>query len=249
VKLSSRNVVIVGATSGIAIEVSRLLAEQGCGMVLGARDPAKLEPVVADLRVRGATPLEAFVFDANDFSKHAELFDFTRQALGSVDVLFVAHGTLPQQSDLDRDPEGLAHVVSTNATSVMSLVTRAAAIMEDQGAGLIAVVSSVAGDRGRPSNYAYGATKSAISTFLAGLRARVARSGVVVVTIKPGFVDTPLVAHLKKNFLFASTKRVAKPIVRAMERGRPVVYVPWFWRWVMVIVRLIPEPLFRRLKL
>jgi short-subunit dehydrogenase len=169
-------------------------------------------------------------------------------ALGSIDIVFIAHGTLLVRADRGHDPDQIVQNFSTNATSTISLVTRAAEIMVAQRAGLIVVLSSVAGDRGRGSNYVYGAAKSAVSTFLQGLRAKLHGSNVRVLTVKPGFVDTPMTDHMTKSILFASPRRVARPIVRAMQTGRRVIYVPWFWRWIMLIVRLVPEPLFNRLK-
>jgi short-subunit dehydrogenase len=247
-KLTERNVAVVGATSAIAVEVLRLLADARCSMVLGARNSAKLDALAADLRIRGAPTVEPFLFDTNEFSRHDEFLAFAMNALGSIDIVFIAHGTLLVRADRGHDPDQIVQNFSTNATSTISLVTRAAEIMVAQRAGLIVVLSSVAGDRGRGSNYVYGAAKSAVSTFLQGLRAKLHGSNVRVLTVKPGFVDTPMTDHMTKSILFASPRRVARPIVRAMQTGRRVIYVPWFWRWIMLIVRLVPEPLFNRLK-
>jgi short-subunit dehydrogenase len=138
---------------------------------------------------------------------------------------------------------------TTNAISYMALMTRLANVFEAQKWGCLAVISSVAGDRGRGSNYVYGAAKGAVSLFAQGLRNRLSKSGVVVVTIKPGFVDTPMTAHLKKNPLFAKPAPVGRRIYTAMLRGESVVYVPWFWWWIMLIIRNIPEAIFKKLSL
>jgi short-subunit dehydrogenase len=166
-----------------------------------------------------------------------------------LDALLVAHGTLSDQSACERSPELTLHEFKTNALSVIALCTLIANRFEAQSSGVIAVISSVAGDRGRQSNYVYGAAKAAVSAYLSGLRQRLRSKGVSVVTIKPGFVDTPMTAAFKKGVLWASPARVGKAIARAMIHGPPVVYVPWFWRPIMAIIRAVPETLFQRLRL
>src|ERR1700690_3871484 len=131
----------------------------------------------------------------------------------------------------------------------MALCTQLANQFETQGHGVIALISSVAGDRGRQSNYVYGAAKAAVTAFASGLRQRLYRKGVAVITIKPGFVSTPMTAAFAKNALWASPARVARDIVRAIERGTPVVYTPWFWRIIMTLICAVPERVFRRLRL
>jgi short-subunit dehydrogenase len=129
------------------------------------------------------------------------------------------------------------------------MLTPIADFFEKQKHGVITVISSVAGDRGRQSNYIYGSAKAGLSVYLDGLRNRLYSAGVAVVTIKPGFVDTPMTAHLKKGFLFASPEKVARDILRAIEKRKCVVYTPWFWRWIMFVIKSIPETIFRKLKL
>jgi decaprenylphospho-beta-D-erythro-pentofuranosid-2-ulose 2-reductase len=163
--------------------------------------------------------------------------------------VLIAHGTLPDQAQVQASVEGTLQAFTTNALSYISLLTLLAERLEQQRRGWIAVISSVAGDRGRGSNYVYGAAKGAVSLFTSGLRARLSKVGIAVVTIKPGFVDTPMTAHLKKNPLYVSPARVGKCIYTAMLKGEDVVYVPWFWRYIMLIIRLIPERVFKRLSL
>ena len=140
-------------------------------------------------------------------------------------------------------------MLRTDLLGPVSLLTRAAQRLEAQGSGCIAALSSVAGDRGRGSNLVYGAAKAGLTAFLSGLRNRLSGAGVRVVTVKPGFVDTPMTDHLPKNPLYASPERVARDVVRAIDTGADVVYTPWWWRFVMLAVRLIPERLFKRLSL
>ncbi len=240
---------IVGATSAIAHAVARLYAQEGAELFLAARDAEKLAAVADDLRARGAARVERFTFDADDPDRQGALVEAVGAAFPRLDAALVAYGTLPDQAAVERDADAVVAAFTTNATSVIALMARLGEVMERQGAGTLAVISSVAGDRGRPSNYVYGAAKGAVSLFAQGLRARLAKKGVHVVTIKPGFVDTPMTAHLPKNPLFASPEAVAAKIRNAMRRGTPVVYAPGFWRPVMAGIRAIPERVFRRMSL
>ena len=153
------------------------------------------------------------------------------------------------QARCEREVRVALEEFSTNALSVISLLTLAAPIFEQQRQGTIAVISSVAGDRGRQNNYLYGSAKAAVSTFLQGLRSRLFKSGVAVVTIKPGLVDTPMTAHLRKTALFASPEPVGAAIYQAIFKGQETAYVPWFWQGVMIVIKLVPERLFKRLNL
>jgi short-subunit dehydrogenase len=200
--------------------------------------------VADDLRVRGAT-VETAVADLDDPAVHDDLF--ARAA--PLDVVLLAHGVLGDPQDTAKDAEAAERVLRTNLLAPVSLLTRAAQRMEAQRSGRLVALSSVAGDRGRGSNFVYGASKAGLTAFLSGLRNRLYPTGVRVVTVKPGFVDTPMTAHLPKNPLYASPERVARDIVRAVDRGRDVVYTPWWWRIVMFIVRTIPERIFKRLSL
>ena len=240
-------VLIVGATSAIARAVARRYAQGGAALVLAARDPARLAAVADDLRARGAAEVRTVPFEADDLDGHAAVVDAVRQRV--LDAALVAYGTLPDQQAIERDPAAVAAAFTTNATSVVALLTRLAGVFEAQGHGTLAVISSVAGDRGRPSNYVYGAAKGAVSLFAQGLRARLAASGVRVVTIKPGPVDTPMTSHLPRSPLLADVDAVGARVHRAMQRGGDVVYVPGYWRPVMAAIRAVPERVFKRLTL
>ncbi|MCH8031625.1 MAG: SDR family NAD(P)-dependent oxidoreductase [Bacteroidetes bacterium] len=166
-----------------------------------------------------------------------------------LDYALLAYGMLPNQTEVASDADAAVDAFTTNATSVIALLTHLAGLFEKQGQGAIAVISSVAGDRGRPSNYVYGAAKGAISLFAQGLRARLAKHGVSVTTIKPGFVDTPMTADVPKNRLFADPADVGARIHKAMKKGQDVVYIPAFWRGVMGVIKAIPERVFKKLDL
>ncbi len=246
------NIIIFGATSAIAEATAREWVGRGCSLFLVARNAAKLDAVREDLRVRAGPGqrIESAVADLNDFSRHAELIEQAERTLGGIDVALIAHGTLPVQLECERSVDKTLAELRTNALSVVSLVTLLANYFESRTAGTIAVISSVAGDRGRKSNYVYGAAKGMVTRFLEGVRHRLASKGVTVVTIKPGFVVTPMTKDFDRTgLLWAESQTVAHGIVRAVERKREVVYLPWFWRFIMFAIRHIPERIFKRLNL
>ncbi len=244
-----RRIVILGATSAIAEAVAREFARRGDSLFLVGRSAERLQAIAADLTLRGAALALTEVCDLRDGARHARLLDSATAQLGGLDTALIAHGTLSDQSACEASPATLSDEFQTNALSAMSLCTLLANRFESQRRGVIAVISSVAGDRGRKSNYAYGSAKAALTVFTSGLRQRLSRSGVAVLTIKPGFVDTPMTAAFKKGLLWASPQKVGDDIARAMIAGTPVLYTPRFWRLIMWIVRCIPEFVFRRLTL
>lgn len=239
-------ILIVGATSAIAQEAAKCFAREGAELFLVARSTEKLEAVAHDLKVRGAQKIETLVLDATDIERHQQLLDAAITALDGLDAALIAYGTLGDQQQCERSVAETLREFTTNCTSVIALLTILANYFEQQKRGCIAVISSVAGDRGRRSNYVYGAAKGAISAFLQGLRARLSRSGVAVVTIKPGLTDTPMTATLKKGLLFASAKTVGKGVYTSMKTRKDIVYLPWFWRPIMLIVKSIPESVFKK---
>jgi short-subunit dehydrogenase len=247
--MTVRRILIFGATSALAEATSRLFAKNGNSFFLVARDPAKLEAVVDDLRVRGAAQVAAAVVDAQDFDRHQAVVDEAFEALSGLDTVLIAHGTLPDQQACEQSYETARREFEINALGVMSLLTHVANRFERQGFGSIGVISSVAGDRGRQSNYVYGAAKGAVSIFMQGLRNRLHPRGVHVLTIKPGFVDTPMTAAFPKGVLWARPQQVARGIYAAIEKKKDVVYLPWFWSPIMQVIRGLPEALFKRLRL
>lgn len=241
-----RNVVIVGATSAIAEALARRLAVRGDVLLLTGRDTARLAAIADDLRVRGAKAVHVATLDVNRLDEHARFVDHAWRTLGRIDVILIAHGTLPDQKACEASAARTIEEINTNFVSTISLLTLLANALQAQGVGTIAVVTSVAGDRGRKSNYVYGTAKGGVSRFLEGLRHRLHPFGVKVVDIKPGFVDTPMTAAFRKGALWATPKRVARDIERSLNRGDAVLYTPWFWRWIMLLVRLLPNVLFHR---
>ena len=242
-------VVVFGATSAIAQAVARRLAARGARLHLVGRDPEKLEAVRADLAARGAAAVTTSIADLDQLARHRALVDEAERALGTIEAALVAQGTLSHQGECEADFDRTAAEWLTNFIAPACLAAELANRMEARGAGTIAVIGSVAGDRGRRTNYVYGTAKGALAIFLQGLRGRLYAKGVKVVTLKPGFVDTPMTAAFRKGLLWASPDQVAAGIVRAMERGTPEVYLPWFWRPIMFILRHVPERIFVKLKI
>jgi decaprenylphospho-beta-D-erythro-pentofuranosid-2-ulose 2-reductase len=242
-----KRILIVGATSAIAEATAREFAARGDALFLVARNAAALQAIADDLRLRGASVLGTAVFEARELEAFPALIDAAVLCLGGLDQALIAHGTLSDQGACEASVELLREEFMTNALSVMALSLLLARHFTAQDHGVIAAISSVAGERGRQSNYLYGASKAAVSTFLSGLRQQLYPKGVWVVTIKPGFVATPMTAAFKKGVLWATPAHVARDIVRAMDRGTPVLYTPWFWRPIMALVRSVPERIFRRM--
>lgn len=242
-------ILIVGATSAIAEVAARQFAARGDALFLVARNQDKLDPVARDLSVRGSAHVTTHRLDADDLSAHRHMLDTAEANLGGIDIALIAYGTLPEQAACTADPTMAATALHTNAVSVIALATDLANRLERQGAGLIAVISSVAGDRGRASNYVYGSAKACVNTFFDGLRHRLHGSGVDVLTIRPGMVDTPMTAGFDKGPLFASADRVGSDIVKAVDKRRAVIYTPGLWRWIMAIIKSLPRAIFHRTRL
>jgi decaprenylphospho-beta-D-erythro-pentofuranosid-2-ulose 2-reductase len=246
----TQSILVIGATSAIAQQVARRYAETGAHLFLAARSAGHLEAVAADLQARGAAAVDTFVVDADDSAGVAAMLRAAWDALGVVHVALVAFGSLPDQERAASDTEYLKAQFRTNAESVLVCLAALAPRFVSQRNGVIAVIGSVAGDRGRPGNYLYGSAKAAVEAFASGLRAQLQREGVHLLTVKPGFVATPMTAHLHlPPLLTAQPDAVAARIMRAIDRRWDVIYVPWFWRPIMMVIRCLPEALFKRLRL
>jgi short-subunit dehydrogenase len=240
----TQRVLILGATSAIAVEVARLYATRDARLHLVGRNEAKLAALVDSLRF--ASPSSA-VADFADLQRNEQLIADSIAALGGLDVALIAHGDLGDQLESERSSAAAEQVIHTNFVSVVSLLVPLANALEAQRSGCIGVITSVAGERGRPRNYTYGAAKGGLNVYLQGLRSRLYKSGVSVATLKLGPVDTPMTRDHHKNALFASAPDVARSIVSALDAGSAERYVPWFWGAIMPLVRSAPERLFQLL--
>lgn len=246
-------VLLLGATSGIGRAVADALARRGHPLYLGGRDADELARVASDITIRHGVPVRHAPFDALAPRRHPA---FVRRAVAEAGPLagaVLAFGYLGDQRRAETDFREADAVYRTNFTGAASVLALLAEHLEEQGAarggGFLVGISSVAGDRGRQGNYAYGAAKAALTAYLSGLRQRLSGKGVRVITVKPGFVDTAMTFGQEGMFLVASPASVGERIARAVQGGSEVVYVPWFWRWIMAAIRAIPEPVFKRLSL
>jgi len=249
---AQQKIVILGALSAIAEAAARQWAEQSAHLTLVGRDAARLDVVAADLRVRGAT-VKARTADLATCNPE-EVFDQVVAGLDRVDTVLLSYGILGDQSRAETSLEEAQRIVATNFTSAASWCLAVANVLEVQGHGTLIVVGSVAGDRGRASNYVYGAAKGGLALLVGGIAHRLARSGASAVVVKPGFVDTPMTAHvMKKGLLWTKPETIGKAIVRIASRARPpgraVVYAPFYWRWIMLAIRTAPTALFHKTRL
>jgi decaprenylphospho-beta-D-erythro-pentofuranosid-2-ulose 2-reductase len=244
----SEAVLILGATSAIARATANAFAARGDALYLASRDQDELRRIAADIRLRYGVEVHHGWFDAEATATHESFFNSVIAAMPDLSGVVLAFGYLGDQQAA-RDFSVGSKIIAANFTGAASILSHCAHHFETLQRGFIIGISSVAGDRGRQSNYVYGAAKGALSLYLQGLRNRLHPSGVRVITVKPGFVDTAMTYGLPGMFLVASPQYIGERIVRALDRSADVVYLPWFWRYIMLIIRYIPEPVFKRLKL
>lgn len=247
-----KNILIIGATSAIAEACARQWLQRfpGSHFFLTGRNKEKLNTIATDLTIRGAGKVTPLSFDITDAEIRQGLVTNVLQEFDQIDRVLVAPGSLPDQQRCQDEPEYAAEELNLNANATLLLLEALAGQLEQQRSGQLAVISSVAGDRGRMSNYFYGAAKAAVTTFCSGLMMRLQKSNVPVTIVKPGFVRTPMTADLDlPEKLVATPERVGKIIVEGIEKQRSVIYAPGFWLLIMTIIRLIPAPVFRRLGL
>lgn len=242
-------ILVLGATSAMAIATARKLADRGASFYLVARTASKLEAVASDLETRGGAVVGVRVMDLDDTAAHLEMLAAAAEALGEIDFALIAHGVLGSQEQAQADYAAAEPILRTNFLSTVSLSTWLANYFEGRKAGTLAVISSVAGDRGRKSNYVYGASKGALNIFLDGLRNRVDREGVQVLCIRPGFVATPMTAHLPQGPLFARPNQIAEGILKAIACRKDNVYLPPVWALIMFAVRSIPQSIFKKMNM
>ena len=247
-KARQQSVVIFGATSAIAYEAAKQFAAEGARLFLCARREDDLQRLAGDLAVRGAAEVQFATFNAMQPKSIAAAVQKIRRSFTEIDCLLLAHGYLPNLGDGFVKPELLEQTFAINFTSTALLIEHFVPYFEKRQEGSIAVISSVAGDRGRGKNYPYCAAKAALTAYVSGLRQRLHPLGIHVLTIKPGFVATPMTARLPQNALFADAGAVGRGVHRAIKRRREVVYLPGYWRLIMAVVKAMPEAIFKRLQ-
>lgn len=246
--MSSYRAAVFGATSAIAQDLLRTLVaeKKQAELLLIGRDAAKLEVVAADLTTRGAI-CRVIATDLTDTSVDWKNLLESSQPW---DLFLLAHGSLPHQEQTLANSNAVAREIAVNYTSHAVIASACSEILTRQGQGTLAVIGSVAGDRGRQSNFLYGSAKAGIDTFMAGLRHRhAAQKDIHIVLLKPGMTDTPMTAGIKKGPLFTSSHKVGALGWQAIRKGKPVAYLPGWWRWVMLIICSVPSPVFHKTKL
>lgn len=244
-----KRIVILGAASAIAEATARLWAAEGARFALVARDLGRLETIAANLKTLGAAETHVFACDCATVDAREEFAKIVA-ALGGVDIALLAYGTLGEQQELETDPKAVADLIRTNFSSAVAWCLEITALLERQRAGVLIAIGSVAGDRGRRSNFIYGACKGGLARLVEGIAHKLAPLDARAVIVKPGFVDTPMTAGFeKKGLLWAKPEAVAAAIVKAAQEGGPVVYAPPFWRFIMLVIRHLPVVVFNKLNI
>lgn len=240
-------VLLLGATSDMAMAIAEKYASKGFNLILAARNPERLNPVCSDLAIRFNIDAQPVSFDACDTGSHPDFF----HSLQTIpDITICVFGYLGDQKMAEENWEEAERIINANYTGAVSILNIVASAYEKQGKGTIIGISSVAGERGRQSNYIYGSAKAGFSAYLSGLRNRLFKSNVHVLSVQPGFVYTRMTRELAlPPLLTAQPADVAAAAYKAAERQKNVIYVKWFWRWIMLIIKLIPEGIFKKLKL
>ncbi|WP_338552550.1 SDR family oxidoreductase [Paenibacillus sp. KS-LC4] len=244
-----KHVLILGATSGIASALAyKLASSEKCKLILAGRHPEEVEKLASDLRIRCDVETFSMNYDAIQMDSHEEFWQKCLMLM-DIDTVILCYGYLGEQKLGEVNMAEAKAIIDVNFTSCVSILSLVAAYMEEKGRGTICAISSVAGDRGRQSNYLYGSAKGALALYLQGLRNRLSKSGVHVLTIKPGFVDTKMTYGQTGMFLVAKPSAVANDIYRAMKKKKNTLYTPFFWRWIMLIIKIIPENVFAKMNL
>lgn len=240
-------VLILGATSSVAIELAKILAQRKCELILAARSANRLIPLAQDLRIRYNAEVDLIEFDAEAVHQHKKFYSEIRL---KPDVVICLFGVLGNQGEALQDFNKTLGILNANYVGGVSILNEISRDFKARREGIIVGVSSVAGERGRQSNFLYGSAKAGFSEYLSGLRNELYNYNVTVITIKPGFIRSKMITGIQTpKILTASPTQVANAIQRAVQRKKDVVYTLWIWRWIMLVIKLIPESIFKRMKL
>lgn len=242
-----KNVLILGATSDIAKATAYLYAQKGYSITLTGRQLEKLEPLMSDIKIKHNVPVATAQFDALAYNTHQTFYN---ELPIKPDVAICVFGYLGEQRDAEKDESEMLKILGTNYTGAASILNVIANDFEDKKQGCIVGISSVAGERGRQSNYFYGSAKAGFSAYLSGLRNRMYKAGVHVVTVKPGFVYTAMTEGMKLPApITAKPEQVAKSIYKAYKKKKNIVFTLWMWKYIMALITSIPEFMFKKMKL
>ncbi len=242
------NVLILGATSALGRALAESLAARGAGLALASRRPGELDRLASDLSIRFGVRARTYRFDALDFPSHPAFLGEVLEDFPDLEGAILVFGFMGREEESWKDPEAARRVIDSNLTGAVSILVPLANYFEKRGEGFLCAVSSVAGDRGRKKNMTYGAAKAGLSVYMQGLFQRLAPTKVKVVLVKPGFVDTPMTFPLGKLPFLVSPEKAAAHILKALEKGKPLLYTPWIWRWIMLAIRAVPNFIFKKMK-
>ena len=247
-----KGALIIGATSAIAEECSRQLISKTKSIFLFGRNKNKLEKIANDLEVRGINKVSYDTFDAEKHSSQAKnMIDNVHANIQGFDTAIFSHGLMLDQEDCEKSINQTKNILDINLLSMVSYLIAVSQYFIKRGhGGKIIVISSVAGDRARISNYIYGASKAALSFFCDGMNQKLQQHNINILVVKPGFIDTPMTANIKnKGFLWSTPEKVAKDIIKNISKRKRILYTPWFWKIIMIIIKLIPRKLLIKLGL
>jgi decaprenylphospho-beta-D-erythro-pentofuranosid-2-ulose 2-reductase len=243
------NVLILGATSGIASAIAyKLAASEKCSLILAGRNVVQLDHLAKDISIRYDIETHCRLYDATNMDLHEGFFRDCLEIM-EIDTVILCYGYLGEQKLGEINFSEAKAIIDVNFTSCVSILSIIATYFETKKNGTICAISSVAGDRGRQSNYLYGSAKGALALFLQGLRNRLSKSNVHVLTVKPGFVDTKMTFGQSGMFLVAKPEIVANDIYKAIIKKKNTLYTPYFWRWIMCIIKSVPETIFKKMSL
>lgn len=240
-------VLILGASSDMAVAIAREFATRRYDIQLAARNIGRLGPLQSDISIRSGMTCTLHEFDALNFDSHQTFFDGLP---AKPDITICVFGYLGNNELARSNWEESEKIIHTNYTGAVSILNVVSNHYAARKSGIIAGISSVAGERGRQSNYLYGSAKAGFTAYLSGLRNRMYREKVHVVTVQPGFVYTKMTENLSlPALLTAHPESVAKAVCNAVEKKKNLIYVKWFWRWIMFNIRSVPEPIFKKLRM
>lgn len=243
-----KNILIIGATSSIAENCAKIWAIEKNNFYLTGRNEKKLQELTSELKLKGSQLVMSQIIDMNKINDYPTLVKKIITKFKKIDIVLIAHGSLGDQKDNEQDLTNMMEEINVNALSTVSLLSILANYFEIQKKGSIAVISSVAGEKGRSKNYIYGCSKAMVTTFLSGLRQRLSNKNISVITIKLGMVDTKMTKQFKKNFLWSKPHVVAKKIVSAIKNNDEEVYIPKFWWLIIASIKLLPDKIFKKIK-
>lgn len=246
-EFKNKTVLILGGNSDVGKSLAKDFGKLGSNLILTSRKEGQLDSFKSDLEIRNEINCDVQLFDALDFKSHDS---FYKNLKLKPDIVITCIGYLDNQQDSQIDFQESLMSIQTNFTGLVSILNIISNDFEKREEGVIVGISSVAGDRGRGSNYIYGSSKSGFTSYLSGLRNRLNKSGVKLITVKPGFIKSKMTSHLDlPKILTSDPKEISKDIIKSIKNGGSVVYIKWYWKWIMFIIKIIPEKIFIKLSL